>query len=491
MNRLKKIKYIGVFIAVCFFSLVITGCSGGNATTYTTFENALKEVQINNIKNSIDNYVNKEGMSEEEVKKVKSITATALSNFTTEANFNDLEKNVHDMVTALHEKYPDNSESVDKAVNLIMYDQLLYTRNKAKEILPSFTTKKDVSKREDFQIQLCDESLAKWEGILKDEEIELTADLAGKTESTVVEDTRDIYQIVKNYTIEVSQYEIQQGPLRFYGFDNGFWGHLFNNFIVFPIGWMMMTISKLLGGYYILGLIIVTILVRTAAWPIYAKSNDMSLKMQIMQPELNKLEAKYADRQDQESQRMKQMEQMQIYKKYKVGIGGCLMPLVQFPIFMGMYRAISRMPYTDGKITGTSDWISDLNTKIFGVDLFGLRGELWSGQFWGIIIILILVVATQILTQVITDRRQKQQQAKSQENIPEYRRQAVAQNSTQKSMKFMMYFMIFMMAVFVWQSPAGLGFYWFVGNLYSLAQMTINQKLSARRMEKIKEKHSY
>ena len=65
-----------------------------------------------------------------------------------------------------------------------------------------------------------------------------------------------------------------------------------------------------------------------------------------MQPELNEIQKKYANRQDERSKQMMQMETAQLYKKYKVGIGGCLLPLLQFPIFMAIYRSVTRIPYT-------------------------------------------------------------------------------------------------------------------------------------------------
>ena len=48
--------------------------------------------------------------------------------------------------------------------------------------------------------------------------------------------------------------------------------------------------------------------------------------------------------------------------------------------------------------------------------------------------------------------------------------------------------MIFMMGMFVWQSAAGLGVYWCIGNIYSMGQTYINNKFSGKRMEKLKKK---
>ena len=63
--------------------------------------------------------------------------------------------------------------------------------------------------------------------------------------------------------------------------------------IVTQIALFTVWISEITGGYYFVGLIIVTLIVRTAGWPIYAKSNAMTVKMQQAQPELEKVKEKY------------------------------------------------------------------------------------------------------------------------------------------------------------------------------------------------------
>jgi membrane protein insertase Oxa1/YidC/SpoIIIJ len=52
-----------------------------------------------------------------------------------------------------------------------------------------------------------------------------------------------------------------------------------------------------------------------------------------------------------------------------------------------------------------------------------------------------------------------------------------------------MYFMAIMMVVFVLQSPAGLGLYWLVGNIYSTLQSYIGNKKSAKRLEVLRSRH--
>ena len=281
-------------------------------------------------------------------------------------------------------------------------------------------------------------------------------------------------------------------PIKFYGGSVGeFFNNFFNNLFVFPIAWLIVTLSNLLGGFYVIGLIVVTILVRTIAWPIYAKTNDMSLKMQLMQPELNAIQEKYANRQDERSKQMQQMEMAQLYKKYKVGLGGCIMPFLQFPIFMAIYRAVSRIPYTVAynNTIYQNDWANEVNPNLFGLNLFQDRTTS-TGQMIGVIILMIIVVGTQFLSQWLSERRQKKNQEDAQADIPEYRRKAYNQqkNSQQSQMKMMLYMMMLMMGLFVFTSKAGLGFYWCIGNVYSMIQGLINHKTSGKRLEKMKSK---
>ena len=149
------------------------------------------------------------------------------------------------------------------------------------------------------------------------------------------------------------------------------------------------------------------------------------------------------------------------------------------------------MPYTNGEVSGTANWVEGLNTKIFGIDLFKDRTQGDSLQMWGVIVLAVLVVGTQMLSQFILQRKQKKLQEESQANIPAYRRQAAAQqNETQKTMKYMMYFMTLMMGMFVLSSAAGLGFYWLIGNIYTMFQSYVGQKRSAERLERLRNIHA-
>lgn len=261
--------------------------------------------------------------------------------------------------------------------------------------------------------------------------------------------------------------------------------------LVWPIAALMWAIGKTVGfGYYGLVIIITTIIVRTLAWPIYAKTNDMSLKMQLMAPDQAKIEEKYRDKNDPESQQRKQLELMQLYRKYGVGLGGCLLPFVQFPIFIAFYQTLQRIPKTRNPQYKFD--FSFLKGNFFGIDLFRSRLDepVTKYQTWGIIILAALVGITQVFSQFLATRRQKRAKEEAQANIPAYRRTQTTdvQKQTETMMKVMMYSLTAMMVFFVYSSTAALGLYWLVGNLYSTLQAEISARTSKKRLEVLREK---
>ena len=276
----------------------------------------------------------------------------------------------------------------------------------------------------------------------------------------------------------------------------------FWDIFVYPMAAIMWVVGKTIGfGNYPLTIILSTLIVRTLAWPIYGKTNDMQLKMQLVQPEMEKIQKRYEGKEDEASKQRMSMETMQLYKKYGIGLGGCLMPFIQMPLFIGFYRTISRMPYS---IKQTGNWIGSVfnSTEIFGIDMilqqnqgFNELGEIievtgWSTQKIGVLILAVLVGITQIISILLSNQRQKKQQEKQVSDIPAYRRpqQNDQQKMTAKTMQFMLYFMAIMMVMFVWQSAAGLGLYWVVGNIYSTIQAWLGQKGTEKRLEKLKKK---
>jgi YidC/Oxa1 family membrane protein insertase len=242
----------------------------------------------------------------------------------------------------------------------------------------------------------------------------------------------------------------------------------------------MYTATEILGGSFFFGILITTLIVRTLGWPIYAKSNDMTVKMQSMQPEQQKIQAKYEGKTDRDSQTRMQQETMALYKKYGINPLGCLLPFLQLPIFLAVYYAVRRLPNNIG--TGYLD-ISAFggSTEFMGIDLIRTVSiEIANGiaSNWFYLLIPLFTGISMFLVTSITQRRQKS----AQKNVPDYRKND-RQVAMQKQTQFMMYFLVLMMVYITYISPAALGIYWIFGNTYSLVQTSINYRLADKKLK--------
>jgi len=246
----------------------------------------------------------------------------------------------------------------------------------------------------------------------------------------------------------------------------------FDYILIIPVAFVMQLFAGIFGNSFAVGILVTTILVRSVAWPIYAKSNDMTMRMSLAQPDIQKLQNKYATRKDPQSQQMMQMEMMQLYKKHKIGVGGCLMPLLQMPIFIAMYQVVRRITIAGGMYV---DKVSNFN--LLGIDLsLGSQGILSASG-----ILALIVGVTMFLLQHISQKK------------PSYAKNTGTQvktgqgANTEQTMKMVSYFMVIMMVTFAYSSNA-LAFYWVIGNIYSIGQTLINRKINEKKHEQLKQK---
>lgn len=120
---------------------------------------------------------------------------------------------------------------------------------------------------------------------------------------------------------------------------------MWNQIIVWPIVSIIQTLAEFTGSYAG-GIILVTVLVRICILPLTLKQIKSSRAMQTLQPQLKELQEKYSSK-DAETQQRYQQEMMKLMQSTGVNpVGGCLPVVVQMPILMGLYHAISRMNVT-------------------------------------------------------------------------------------------------------------------------------------------------
>ena len=98
---------------------------------------------------------------------------------------------------------------------------------------------------------------------------------------------------------------------------------LWTNIFVKPLAYIIVKFGLLVKNYGV-SIILLGIILRLLVLPLSKQTLDMSENMKKANPELQKLEKKYANRTDQESLLKKNQEMLMIYKKYNIKpFSGC------------------------------------------------------------------------------------------------------------------------------------------------------------------------
>jgi YidC/Oxa1 family membrane protein insertase len=109
------------------------------------------------------------------------------------------------------------------------------------------------------------------------------------------------------------------------------WDLILNPFVTI-LAWLYAALNQDI----VLAIVVLTVIIRFLTYPLLAKQQESSRKMQQIQPQLKKLQEKYKNDKEKLSQ-----AQMKLYKENKVNpVGGCFPMVIQFPILIGLYQAI-------------------------------------------------------------------------------------------------------------------------------------------------------
>jgi YidC/Oxa1 family membrane protein insertase len=107
-------------------------------------------------------------------------------------------------------------------------------------------------------------------------------------------------------------------------------------------------------------IILVTIVVNIALFPLKWKGNKSTKRMQQIQPLIKQINDKYKGLKMSDPKKKQQQEEtMALYKKYKVNpVGGCFPMLLQLPFFYGFYTVLTLVIEVRG---AEWLWVSDLS----------------------------------------------------------------------------------------------------------------------------------
>jgi YidC/Oxa1 family membrane protein insertase len=196
----------------------------------------------------------------------------------------------------------------------------------------------------------------------------------------------------------------------------------------------------LVGGSWGWAIILLTFTIRIFILPLTFKSVKSMQKLQVLQPEMKKIQERYKD----DKQRMNQ-EMMKFYQENKVNpLGSCLPLLLQIPFFIALFELLRSESF---------------QADIAGNAAFGPINNLaepLTDQPVVLAFMIVLYVGTQLIATMIT---------------------SIGGDKTQQRI---MMALPFVFVIFIINFEAGLIVYWITTNVWTIGQQLVVRKLYPR-----------
>jgi len=214
------------------------------------------------------------------------------------------------------------------------------------------------------------------------------------------------------------------------------WG--FFGIIAKPLFLMLQWINNAWTQNYGWSIIVLTILINVAMFPLRLANLKSMRKMQALQPEIAKINEKYKGISMSDPRAaQKQQDTMDLYKKHGVNpMGGCIPMLIQLPFLWAFYKVLS---VTIEMRNAPWLWVTDLSQP----------------EHYAIRFLPLIMIASSFLMQKMTPM-------------------AGGDPSQQKVMQFMP----LMWGFFFWSASSGLVLYWLSSNTVQIAQQWFFNKTS-------------
>jgi YidC/Oxa1 family membrane protein insertase len=205
-----------------------------------------------------------------------------------------------------------------------------------------------------------------------------------------------------------------------------------------PLARPMLQFLRLLNGLvhnYGVTIMLATILIKIAFWPLTQTSYKSMQAMQKLQPKLKELQVVYKDDKQALNRAM-----MQLYREHKVNpMGGCLPMVLQIPVFFAFYNAL-----------------------LYAIELRHAPFVCWETDLWwiGRGICDLSVYDPSYVTPVLM-------------GITMFVQQKMTPTTGDPTQAKIMQFMPLIFLMFFLKAPAGLVIYWLVNNVLSIAQQLL------------------
>lgn len=225
--------------------------------------------------------------------------------------------------------------------------------------------------------------------------------------------------------------------------------------------WAFVGLDPTAGITWALAIVGLVITIRAALIPLFVKQIKASRAMQMISPDLKKIQDKYRGKKDQASREAMSRETMELYAKHKTNpFASCLPMLVQAPIFFALFRVLNyNLGGDNGPIGLLSQELIDQarDATFFGAHLnetfFNSEGA--SAKIVSAVLI-IAMVATTFTTQHQLTRK----------NMPP----AALEGPMARQQQILMYVLPFIFIVTGPNFPVGVLIYWTTTNVWTMGQ---------------------
>ncbi len=222
----------------------------------------------------------------------------------------------------------------------------------------------------------------------------------------------------------------------------------FDFLLTIPIAKGILWVTDLTGNVA-WGVVALTLFINILILPIMIRSTVSSQKMQLLQPELEKIQRKYVGRNDQASQMRQSAEMQALYKKHGVSMWSSLITFITLPIMLAMYQAVQRI-----EVLYTSTFLT--------LQLGPTPMTMITSGHWQYIIVVSLVGLAQYFAIEIN-------------NIMARRSKKYRRSQQEQSMKMMNYVMIAMIVWFSLSLPTAMSLYWITTSIITILRTVFIQ----------------
>jgi YidC/Oxa1 family membrane protein insertase len=234
----------------------------------------------------------------------------------------------------------------------------------------------------------------------------------------------------------------------------------------------MLLLYQMVGGDFIIALLIFTVITRLILLPINLRQQRSSLRMQEMQPKIQAVQKKYRDN----PQKM-QEEFLKIGYNPTEPLLGCLPLLLQMPIFLALFQVINLM--LEGTPPSVLSLFQRANPEIDLVSILPLQNTfLWMNLSMPdpFFVLPILVGVTMFLQQKLLTPPKKAEDPtkKGKDGKP------AEPDPTAQMTQSMLYTMPLMFGFFSLSFPSGLSIYFVISNVIGIFQGYIVQRSMAQ-----------